>query len=59
MTYLPEMINERRHHGSVSVGNKMFMIGGRRNTTCEVFDSISRKFTGINKINGVNMNRLN
>ena len=50
-TCLPDMINERSHHGSVSMGNKMFVIGGVHcNNTCEVFDSISRKFTAIKKI---------
>ena len=48
--YLPDMINERAHHGSVSMGNKMFVIGGNSYATCEVFDNISRKFNAIKKI---------
>ena len=48
---LPNMINERAGHGAVSMGNKMFVIGGvHRNNTCEVFDSISRTFTAIKKV---------
>ena len=46
-TYLPDMIEERSYHAAVSVGNKMFIIGGYRSTSCEVFDSRSRKFTTI------------
>ena len=53
------MINKRSHHGSLSMGNKMFVIGGVYNNTCEVFDSISRKFTAIKEIKGVDMDRLN
>ena len=49
-TYLPYMIDERYCHGSVSMGNKLFVIGGNWNKTCEAFDSISRKFTAIKKI---------
>ena len=46
-TYLPDMIEERRNHASVSMGNKLFVIGGYGNLTCEVFDSYSRKFCCI------------
>ena len=27
-TYLPDMIEERHYHASVSMGNKLFVIGG-------------------------------
>ena len=47
-TYLPDMIKRRRCHASVSMGNKLFVIGGYFNTSCEVFDSFSRKFTVFN-----------
>ena len=43
-TNLPDMIEERSHHAAVSIGNKMFVIGGSYTTSCEVFDSFSRKF---------------
>ena len=43
-TYLPDMNCARFFHGSVSMGNKMFMIGGTMTKTCEVFDSITEKF---------------
>ena len=47
-TYLPDMIEERYGHASVSMGNKLFVIGGYKNTSCEVFDSFSRKFSSFN-----------
>ena len=46
-TYLPDMIESRCDHGAVSIDNKMFVIGGNVNSSCEVFDSTSRKFTYI------------
>ena len=42
-TNMPEMVEERYHHKSVAVKNKLFMVGGN-NKTCEVYDSISKKF---------------
>ena len=42
------MIEERSDHAAVSMGNKIFVIGGVRTTSCEVFDSYSRKFTMLN-----------
>ena len=57
-TYKPDMIYARQRHGSVSMGNKMFVIGGHYNTSCEVFDSISRKFTAIKNIEVTNIWRL-
>ena len=47
-TYLPDMIEERCNHAAVSMGNKLFVIGGSKTTNCELFDSFSRKFTNIN-----------
>ena len=46
-TYLPDMIEERDLHASVSMGNKIFVIGGFSTSNCEVFDSTSKKFTSI------------
>ena len=46
-TYLPDMNDERRCHASVSMGNKLFVICGVRKSTCEIFDSFSRKFSFI------------
>ena len=43
-TYLPDMIYERKSHAVVNIGNKLFVIGGRTTSSCEVFDSFSRKF---------------
>ena len=45
--YLPDMIKERCSHAAVSMGKKMFVIGGYHTTSCEVFDSFSRKFANI------------
>ena len=42
------MIEERFNHAAVSMGNKIFAIGGLNNSSCEVFDSFSRKFTSVN-----------
>ena len=44
---LPDMIRSKYEHGSVSMGNKLFVIGGRLDLTCEVFDSVSRTFSNI------------
>ena len=42
------MIEERHDHASVSMGNKLFVIGGSNSSTCELFDSFSRKFILFN-----------
>ena len=42
------MNEKRRNHASVSMSNKLFVIGGQKISSCEVFDSCSRKFTIIN-----------
>ena len=41
------MIEERYGHASVSMGDKMFVIGGKLTASCEVFDRLSRKITAI------------
>ena len=41
------MIKRRSSHASVSMGNKLFVIGGNFSKICEIFDSFSRKFTLI------------
>ena len=41
------MNDKRRNHAAVSMGNKLFVIGGIITTSCEVFDSCSRKFINI------------
>ena len=46
-TFLPDMIETRHSHAAVSMGNKMFVIGGYKTTSCEVFDSFSGNFTEI------------
>ena len=45
--FLPCIINKRYFHGAVCMGNKLYVIGGKYNATCEVFDSSSMKFASI------------
>ena len=44
------MIRGRHQHVAVSIGNKMFVIGGNWNSTCEVFNCVSRRFTYIKQL---------
>ena len=46
-SHLPDMNEKRWCHAAVSMGNKLFVIGGYKISSCEVFDSCSRKFTTI------------
>ena len=46
-SYLSDMIEGRFDHAAVSMSNKLFVIGGRYTTSCEIFDSYSRQFTEI------------
>ena len=46
--YLPDLIRKRSNHASVSIGNKMFVVGGYNNSSIEMFESFSRKFTLLN-----------
>ena len=48
--FLPDMINGRALHATVSKSNKVFVIGGNWKLLCEVFDSIIRRFTNIKEI---------
>ena len=48
MTYLSDMIKKRYDHSSVTIGKKLFVIGGYDKVCSEVYDSISRKFTIFN-----------
>ena len=49
-TYLPDMITKRSSHATVSMGNKMFAIGGSKTLNCETFNNYSRKFTSVKPI---------
>ena len=40
------MLSPRNNHSAVSIGDKMFMIGGSKDY-CEVFDSVTRNFMYI------------
>ena len=42
---LPDMIQDRYDHSSVTIGSKLLVIGGNKRMCSDVFDSISRKFT--------------
>ena len=42
-TPMPNMIGQRMGHSLVAVKNKIFVIGGNINGTCELFESISKK----------------
>ena len=46
----PDMLQERCGHGTVSMGNKMFVISRFFCNNCEVFENISNTFTSINSI---------
>ena len=49
-TRLPDMLNERSFHGTVSIVNKLFVIGGDNSTTCEVLDSKTNKFVYVKDV---------
>ena len=42
---LPNMIQDRYDHSSVTIANKLFVIGGNKKMCSKVYDSISRKFS--------------
>ena len=42
------MIEKRSCHAAVTMCNKVFVIGGYFTTSCEAFDTYSRKFTRLN-----------
>ena len=46
-SYMPDLIKGRDGHGSVAMGNKLYVIGGINTRNSEVFDYISKKFTLI------------
>ena len=41
---MPSMVSTRQEHSSVAVKTKLLVIGGWKNGSCEVFESISAKF---------------
>ena len=58
-TYLPYLIDKRCDQAAVSMGNRMFVIGGSYTTSSEIFSSFSSKFTQINsKVIKKHMGRL-
>ena len=45
---MPDMLEGRQWHASVSIRNKIYIIGGQQSNNVEVFDSFSNKFTYVN-----------
>ena len=43
-SYMPDLCDEQMYHGSVAMGDKLFVVGRQ---ICEVFDVVSGKFTRI------------
>ena len=43
---MPDMVEERCGHASVSVGNKLYVVGGS-SVNCEVYDHFTDKFVMI------------
>ena len=57
--YFPCMLTPRINHSAVSISNKMIIIGGS-SCNCEVFDSVTRKFTYIKSVpKNIKPNSLN
>ena len=50
------MIEKRSCHAAVSMGNKMFVIGGHYTSSSEVFDIFSRIFTYIQSLSKIEKN---
>ena len=44
-SYMPDLIEGRESHGSLAMGDKLYVIGGAYAQSCEVFNYISNKFT--------------
>ena len=51
--YLPSMTDRRYGHSTVSMGNKLFVVGGYKTSSCEVFDSKSRKFVILKQVSNM------
>ena len=50
----PNMLINRCLHATVSMNNKLFVIGGNYSNDCEVFDSVTNKFVIITNLIGIN-----
>ena len=55
---LPDMIERRYCHKSVSVKNKLFLVGGVSVDTCEVFNSNTNKFCLLKELKEIFKNSL-
>ena len=53
-SYLPNMLVKRHRHVSLSVNNKLYMLGGYYNNTCEVLESGSKVFVFIKSMSSFN-----
>ena len=49
-THFSDMLQGRSYHGSVSIENKLFVIGGDYENTCELLDNITNKFVFIKSL---------
>ena len=45
-SYMPSMVHSRYNHQLFAVGNRLFATGGNT-LTCEVYDSVSKRFTAL------------
>ena len=50
---MPDMLQARSKHASVSIRNKFYVVGGSSSTSCEMFDSFSGKFVYIKPISHI------
>ena len=50
MNLMPNLTETKEHHGSVAMGNKLYVAAGHETQNCEVFDHMSNKFVRIKPI---------
>ena len=50
MNLMPNLTEAKEHHGSVAMGNKLYVAAGHETQNCEVFDHMSNKFVRIKPI---------
>ena len=51
---MPNMLQRRTNHASIGIRNKLFIIGGSRTNTCEMYDSFGGNFVNINPMMQIN-----
>ena len=50
---MPDMLEARNNHASVSIRNKLYMINGFNKKSCEVYDSFTNQFVRIKKVSHI------